>query len=910
MNRRDDKLDRVLDGALAEIRNEAPDRQIEQAASERVWQKLGRELEQATAREAEERRIRGCEDFQALIPDHVSGRLAGSRALLVQDHLGECVPCRRALRQFQKAERIAATQPQTRKTGRAATWGWRVAAAAAIFVTFIGVSLETDVFSFESGGVIRIESVDGELFRVTEQGTTPLAAGDEITLARGEGIRTAKDSTAMLALADNSRLEMRERSELAVMERHHLLPGRQSDGVIELERGSVIIEASDRGSGHLYVDTDDCRVAVTGTVFSVSHGMKGSRVSVVEGEVQVNYRGTEDVLQPGQQVTTTRALRRVPVAQDIAWSRNSAEYIQLMEEMRVLGREIDEILRPGLRYDTTLLDRAPASTVVYIAMPNISEELDQAYDVLQQRVAASEVLADWWAEQVAAMGADEHIEQTIEKIRNYGDHLGEEVALMLQVDADGNVTAPLFVAEVDAPEALVDMLQEELATLRQEFGANADVRVIEGRLPTIAPEGPDELIFWTQGDILAVSPKIEQLWQLDAALAGHDGTRMAGSAFHDRLTELYAEGVEWAVGIDLERVLASENRSGDQELERMGLSDVQHFIASRKQTDNRTENSAVLTFDGPRRNLASWLAEPAPMGSMDYISPDANLAVAFVMKDARVLVEELFSLIGEDDAEFDEQLSEFERQKGISILDDIASPLGGEFALAVDGPLLPTPSWKLIMEVYDPATLVDSLQWLVDHVNQEMERQAGEPVLALSSEQIGGREYFRLESLQAGVAAHFVFDNGYLVAGPTTGLIDRALKNREMQITLVDSPGFTELLPLDGRVNFSGVLYQNLGPVLEPVTATLSGTMQLSEDDSQILESLAREAKPSLALLYGEEDRIIFSATTEGGLLTSGLNSLTGVGSLFGMQQSVANLMHGVHAAEAQTSVRHDVRTE
>ena len=36
-----------------------------------------------------------------------------------------------------------------------------------------------------------------------------------------------------------------------------------------------------RTSGHLYVKTPDCRVAVTGTVFSVDSGMKGSRVAVL-----------------------------------------------------------------------------------------------------------------------------------------------------------------------------------------------------------------------------------------------------------------------------------------------------------------------------------------------------------------------------------------------------------------------------------------------------------------------------------------------------------------------------------------------------------------------------------------------------------------------------------------------------
>ena len=60
--------------------------------------------------------------------------------------------------------------------------------------------------------------------------------------------------------------------------------------------------------------------------------------------------------------------------------------------MRALGRELDEVFQPELRYSTDLLDIAPAGTVVYFAMPNISDELGQAYELLQDRVATSVVL--------------------------------------------------------------------------------------------------------------------------------------------------------------------------------------------------------------------------------------------------------------------------------------------------------------------------------------------------------------------------------------------------------------------------------------------------------------------------------------------------------------------------------------
>jgi hypothetical protein len=301
----------------------------------------------------------------------------------------------------------------------------------------------------------------------------PLKVGDVITLEDGDGVRTAKNSSAMLAMSDESMVEMRERSQVAVRERRHLLPGRQPDGVVDLERGSIIVQASDQGSGHLYVDTQDCNVAVTGTVFSVSHGMKGSRVSVVEGEVRVNARGRASVLRPGDQTTTRTALNGIPVEEDIAWSRNSEEYVTLLREMRALGRELDAVFQPELRYETDLLDIAPAGTVVYFAMPNMSDELGQAYELLQDRISTSVVLSTWWEEQIQGSDNAEHIEQTIERIRSIGDHLGEEVVLTLQTGPSGDVEGPLFLARLSDPGSFARTLEDQIAEMERSTRSSA-----------------------------------------------------------------------------------------------------------------------------------------------------------------------------------------------------------------------------------------------------------------------------------------------------------------------------------------------------------------------------------------------------------------------------------------------------
>src|SRR6185503_8769988 len=121
-------------------------------------------------------------------------------------------------------------------------------------------------------------TIDGRLYRISGLTTNPVAAGE--ALKAGVPVRTGPDSRAVVELADGTRIEMRERSQFSLSGTH--------DGVrINLDRGSVIVEAAKQRNGHLYVATEDCTVSVVGTVFAVSAGIKGSRVSVIEGKVHV-----------------------------------------------------------------------------------------------------------------------------------------------------------------------------------------------------------------------------------------------------------------------------------------------------------------------------------------------------------------------------------------------------------------------------------------------------------------------------------------------------------------------------------------------------------------------------------------------------------------------------------------------
>ena len=92
--------------------------------------------------------------------------------------------------------------------------------------------------------------------------------------------------------------------------------------------------------------------------------------------------------------------------------------------------------------------------------------------------------------------------------------------------------------------------------------------------------------------------------------------------------------MEYIVSADIERILheALERGSNTAEvgsrveaLRRSGILDLQQVSLERKEEGGRSQDRLELSFDNPRRGLASWLAPPAPMGTLEFISPEAEL---------------------------------------------------------------------------------------------------------------------------------------------------------------------------------------------------------------------------------------------------------------------------------------------
>ena len=89
-----------------------------------------------------------------------------------------------------------------------------------------------------------------------------------------------------------------------------------------------------------------------------------------------------------------------------------------------------------------------------------------------------------------------------------------------------------------------------------------------------------------------------------------------------------------------------------------------------------------------------------------------------------------------------------------------------------------------------------------------------------------------------------------MIMAPSRALLLAALQTHANGMSLARSASFRALLPSDNQANFSAMIYQNLSPILKPLSS------QLTSGQLALVQQLAADAKPSVFCAYGESDRI------------------------------------------------------
>ena len=823
----------LFNRATHALQADLPDEESISASALRSARALGIEAQSAAPDEA----IDNCEGVQRLFRRYRAGVLPPDRKLLIEAHLRECGTCLRRYREAQERGPLNWSAPEMAAVSRLRPlrWGWALGACAALLIP--GVVLYRMYWQVPPGVRAEVQSIDGSAYLIGAGGDRQIGPGTK--LGEGAELRTAGDSRAVLRLADGSVVEVNQRSTLGVGVR-----GRNM--TVSLNRGAVIVQAAQRTSGHLYVKTPDCRVAVTGTVFSVDAGLKGSRVAVLRGSVHVAHGGVQTVLGAGGQLATSDNLAPEPLEEQFAWSPEREKYVGMMAELAEVAHHIAQIPFPEPRYSSDLLPQVPVDTVFYVSIPNLGEFLQEANGVFQDQLNQSPELREWWMK--GQSHNPDRLNEFVEKIREVSKYLGNEVVLLGW--GSGGRSEFAMVADV-TKSGLEDELKQQFSGEPGKLVVLDEASLATADTPTAVGGGGYALVRDHQ---VVFASNLAALKELNSQLnAGPSG--FADGEFGRQIGAAYGRGAGIILGANLRAILQSKTEQlakGQRHQQMMagsGLEDVQYLIAEHREVNGAIANQLDLQFTGARQRVASWLASPAPIGSLDFVSPNAAFAVAALTKDPALIADDLMAMVSPANGGA-LNWSEVDSKLQIDVRNDLMANLGGDFALALDGPVLPTPSWKLVIEVNNPDALENALERMVQAIRAQSQGPKAH-LLSIQPSTVDSRRYYSVRDETAGTdVVEYTFADGFMIAAPSRALLMSALNTHDSGTSLARSSSFRNLLPRDESENYSAVAYQNLSPVLTPLLSQFSG------ESADAIRKLAADSKPTVICAWGKDNRI------------------------------------------------------
>jgi hypothetical protein len=818
----------LLDQAVVVLRNDVPSAAETAASAERSAKALGidnRHVETVGA-------IQNCEGVQLLMDAYRAGTLPEARAMVVKAHLADCGACLRAYRYSARLEWTAAS---IAKGAERSPWVWGWAAAAACLLAVASLFVYRAYWQIPPGVRAEVVSIDGSTYVTTYGTDRQLATGSKI--GDGDLVRTTGSSRAVLRLSDGSTLEMNQRTRVKIGAR-----GRNM--TVALNQGAVIVQAAHRTSGHLYVKTPDCRVAVVGTIFSVDAGLKGSRVAVLQGAVHVAHAGVDSMLNPGDQLTTSDNLSPQTLAEQFSWSPERAKYVGLMAQLALVEHKIGQLPFPEPRYTSDLLPRVPVNTRLYVSIPNLGEFLSQANSIFNDQLNKSPELQQWWLH--GHPERQNELNDFVAKMHDVSQYLGDEIVMMgVQ---DGENTSGAVLADVRKSG-----LADELRTLFSDQAGGLTV-LDEAALANAGATSATGGYALVRDHEVVFAPTISSLELVNAQLnAGASG--FADADFGKRVAAAYGRGAGIIFAANVRAILqqslahAPNGQAAETALENSGLGSVQYLIAEHREQNGEPANNLNVQFSGNRQRVASWLGTPAPIGSLDFISPNASLALATLTKDPAAIADDLMAMATQKNGGTSDW-SKFDEKLQISVRDDLAANLGGDFLVALDGPVLPTPAWKIVVEVNNPDRLEGALERMMTSIRSQVQGPNAHRLEIVSSVE-GDRTYYTIRDLTAGTdVAQYTYVDGFMVVAANRAVLADALQAHASGNSLARSSAFRSLLPKDANQNYSAVAYQNLSPVLAPLLSQMGG------QSAEAIKSLAADAKPTVICAWGRDNSI------------------------------------------------------
>jgi hypothetical protein len=514
------------------------------------------------------------------------------------------------------------------------------------------------------------------------------------------------------------------------------------------------------------------------------------------------------------------------------------KYPGLLPEIgQLFGKLQSNVHFPPPRAESRLLPLLPPSTVSYAAFPNYGDAAHQALQVFRRELQSSSPLSDWWRHgELATTGP--RIEDSLEKFYQLHEFLGEEI--VVSSATEGRKPSVLVVAQVRKP-GLKKFLQQTVSQLAS--GSNRSVRVLDlQELGNARDTGAaEEFVVLVRPDFVVGALDLATLRSFSASLDRHS-REFASTPFGQRVAQEYRGGLTVLAAADMHRILAQSPAEMKQSVafQRSGFADMKYFIWEHKNVGTQTVSQSELSFSGPRRGSASWLANSHPLPSLDFVSPSAIMGGAVALANPAQIFDEAKELADSGKPNFFTQLPQAERALGFSLRDDLLSHLGGEFTLELDSIIPPRRAWKAILSVRDAGALQRTLDKLL--------------AAHFPAEQVdeGGITYHtvRIPARPAPVEIGYALADGYLIIGSGRDAVAGAVQLHKTGGSLAKSPKFLASLPPGHSLDASALFFEN------PIAMTALRLRQLAPEMAESLEQSSKNTAPAVLSLYGENTAI------------------------------------------------------
>lgn len=506
---------------------------------------------------------------------------------------------------------------------------------------------------------------------------------------------------------------------------------------------------------------------------------------------------------------------------------------------QLLQKLQQNIQLPPERSQSKLLPLLPESTIFYAAFPNFGEAAHQALTTFQQQIQSDpELRSKWNTGQLASESPK--LEDFVEKFYEFSQYVGDEMVIAGSLDGHKEPNF-LFLTEIRKPGVKAFLMQMAKGL---PLKSEAKFRLLEPQELAAAKDVPGEskLSILVREDYLIAASSVASLRRMDERITAN-AQGFASTPFGERVIQAYEGGVSSVGAVDLEKVITVLPRSTKQNeamLQQTGFADVKYLVWKHTSMTGRSSSEIELSFTGPRHGIASWLAAPGPMGSLDFIDPSAVMAFSVRLKSPVEIFDDISTLAQASNPKATVGITQTEQAFNISWKKDLLSPLSGEIALELDK-IGPNPVWKAFLRVSDPQHLQTTLNTLFTAMHMSPERTDE-----------GGVTYRTIvvPSGQKPTEVSYAFSNGYLIVASSREAVADAIQRHENGDSLAKSTKFQASLPAPPFSEMSGVLYEDAAAMM---AFNLRGA---SPQMADLLSKSTGEKVPIAMSAYGEESAL------------------------------------------------------